>query len=826
MALAKSKPAEYRLILHCKRPGSGEEPVMRYGHFDDDAREYIVDRPDTPKSWINYAGSRIYGAIVTNNAGGYSFYRSPAEGRILRFRFNSIPADQPGRYFYLRDRDSGDVWSASWQPVGKPLDQYKSVCRFGMGYTVIASRYASIETESTYFVPLDQTFEYWWLKVRNRGRKPRRLSVFSYGEMAAEWNIFNDTLNLQYVAYIAQAQGRDGMIEVSSCARLKEDPEHFSNRDQSRWWWMAQTGGRIIAHDCDRERFIGRYRSYHNPEAVERGQLSNSVAFSDDPCGAIQSDVELQPGESADVIVLLGIGRADVGARVRAEYGTPARAQHELGVVKQNLHGVLEGFKTETPDEEFNHMVNVWNAYNALMTFAWSRACSLVYTGEGRDAFGYRDTVQDMVGVTGLIPDGVRERLELMITGQDSSGGAQPQVRPWLHKPGTMQPTPPQEYRSDDALWLFDAVPVYVAETGDVDFYGKVLPYADRGEATVLGHLRRALEFNLERTGAHGLPCGLLADWNDCLKLGFHGESLFVAFQLRHGLRMYAGISDHLGQAGEMEWAHSKLKEFDLKLQAHGWDGAWFLRAWREDGAPLGSAKCEEGRIFLNTQSWAVLSGAATAEQATKAMDAVEQHLETEYGLMLLAPPYQKADHRVTRAVLMNPGNKENGGIFSHTQGWAVMADCLMGRGDRAYRHYRAYMPAAQNDKAEIREIEPFVHCQSTHSRFSKRFGASRIPWLSGTASWSYFAATHYILGIRPEVGGLRIDPCVPGAWKEFSVTRRFRGKLLKIRVMNPDGVQKGVRQIVLNGKAIEGTLLAADRLKDRNTVAVTMGSL
>ena len=586
---------------------------------------------------------------------------------------------------------------------------------------------------------------------------------------------------------------------------------------------MAQTGGRIAGHECDRERFIGRYRSYRNPEAVERGQLENSEAYGDDPCGAIQSDLELQPGASADILVLMGVGRADVGERIREGYGTPARAQGELDALKGRLHGLLESFGVETPDEDFNHMVNVWNAYNALMTFVWSRACSLVYTGEGRDAFGYRDTVQDTVGVTGLIPEEVRRRLEMMLTGQDSTGGAQPQIRPWQHRPGQMLPTPAHEYRSDDALWLFDAVPAYVAETGDTGFYRTVLPYADRGEATVLGHLRRALEFNLERTGAHGLPCGLLADWNDCLKLGFHGESLFVAFQVRHGLRVYAEIADLLGEAAESQWAREQLAAFDPRLQAHGWDGDWFLRAWREDGVPLGSKRCEEGKIFLNTQSWAVLSGAATAEQAVRAMDAVEQHLETEYGLMLCAPPYEKADHRVTRAVLMNPGTKENAGIFSHTQGWAVMADCLLGNGERAYRHYRAYMPAAQNDRAEVREIEPFVHCQSTHSRFSKKFGASRIPWLSGTASWSYIAATQYILGIRPEVAGLRIDPCIPGAWKGFDVRRRFRGKILEIRIENPDGVQKGVRRVELNGRAIDGTLLPIGRLEERNAV-VTLG--
>jgi N,N'-diacetylchitobiose phosphorylase len=798
--------------------------AMRYGFFDDRNREYVIERPDTPRAWINYAGSRAYGAVITNNAGGYSFYHSPAEGRFLRFRFNSIPMDQPGRYFYLRDRDSGDYWSASWQPVGKPLDKFKSTCRFGTGYAVIASRYAGIQAEATYFVPRDQTFEYWWLRVTNRSRKPRQLSVFSYAEFAAEWNMFNDQLNLQYVAYIAQAEWKDGVIEASSCARLPEDAANFANRDQSRWWWMTQLGGRVVGYELDRGKFLGPYRSYHNPLAVERGAAGNSTGFSDDTCGSVQSDLDLQPGESADVFVLLGIGHAAEGARIRAEYGNAARAQAELDTVRRSFHDPLGNFTCQTPDEDFNHMINVWNAYNALMTFNWSRACSLVYTGEGRDALGYRDSVQDTVGVCQLIPDAVRERLELMLTGQDSTGGAQPEIKPWLHRPGQMPATAPEKYRSDDALWLFNAVPAYVAETGDTAFYRKVLPYADRGEASVLGHLRRALEFNLERVGAHGLPCGLLADWNDCIKLGFRGETVFVAFQVRYGLQTYAGIADLLQQPAEAQWARAELTRFDALLQRHTWDGEWFIRAYREDGAAFGSAACDEGRIFLNPQSWAVLSGAATPAQARQAMDAVEKHLASEFGLAICAPAYERIDHHVMRAVLFNPGNKENGGIFSHTQGWAVMADTLLGNGDRAWRHYRAYLPAAQNDRAEIREIEPYVHCQSTHSPFSKKFGTSRVPWLSGTASWSYFAATHHILGIRPENDGLRLDPCIPSAWKGFSVQRRFRGAKLSIAVENPDGVQKGVVRLELNGAELPGNFVPVAALKRVNRIRVVMG--
>jgi cellobiose phosphorylase len=412
----------------------------------------------------------------------------------------------------------------------------------------------------------------------------------------------------------------------------------------------------------------------------------------------------------------------------------------------------------------------------------------------------------------------------MLITGQCSTGGAMSVVKPFSHKPGKEKLPAETEYRSDDCLWLFNSIDHYVAESGDVAYYDKVLPYADKGEATVFGHLRRAIEFNLERSGVHGLPCGLLADWNDCLKLGFKGETTFVAFQLRYALDLYIRVAEMLKKPGEAQWAAAELKKLDAAIQKHTWDGEYFVRAWREDGSVIGSHTEEEGAIFLNPQSWAVISGSATPEQGVRAMDSVKEKLATEYGAMVCAPPFIKTDYHVVRAVLMNEGTKENGGIFSHTQGWAVMAECVLGRGDRAMEYYRAYMPAAQNDKAEIREIEPYVHCQSTHSIYSRRYGASRIPWLSGTASWSYYSAIAHILGLRPEYRGFTIDPCVPSAWKGFTARRKFRGKTLNIRVENPKGVQKGVQEIVLNGESIKGCFIPIEKIKDRNEVVVKMG--
>ena len=797
---------------------------MNYGYFVEETREYVITRPDTPRAWSNYLGSRKYGGIITNNAGGYSFTRSPAEGRILRHRYNSVPMDLPGRQIYIRDPESGDFWSAAWQATSKPLDAYRTETRFGPGYAVITSDYSGIRTESTYFIPLGKEFEYWRLNITNSGDRSRLLRVFAFCEFTTEWSLVNDLLNLQYTQYIGRAEFRDGLIAASSCANLPQDPSNFANRDQSRHWWMTQCGVPVSGHDCDREEFLGRHGGFHAPLAVMNGVCAGSEGFSDNTCGALQSDLALAPGESVELRILLGIGKAEEeGGCVCSEYGSAEACERELQRLKDHWHGLLEAFQVRTPDPDFDNMVNVWGAYNALMTFEWSRSCSLVYTGDQRDGYGFRDTVQDCLGVTGMLPQEIRERLVLMLSAQDATGGAQPEVRPWSHQPGHMPPTPASHYRSDDCLWFFNAIPVYVAETGDTAFYDEVVPYADCGEATVLGHLRRAIEFNLERSGANGLPCGLLADWNDCLKLGYKGESVFVTFQLRLALKTYAQICTSLALEEEQRWAESELADLDKKIASVCWDGGWFIWAIAEDGTVFGTKNYSEGQVYLNTQAWAIISGAASIERAAQALASVREHLASKWGVAMCAPPFEKTPVEVMRAVLFNRGNKENGGIFSHTQSWAVLAEVLAGDGDTAWRYYRSFLPAAQNDKADIREVEPYVHCQSTHSQFSEKFGCSRVPWLSGTASWAHFTATQYLLGIRPEPGGLRIDPCIPKDWPGFSATRKFRGMALQIEVRNPSGKNRGVTRLELDGAVLEGNFLDVHRLSDGAKIIATL---
>lgn len=793
---------------------------MQYGYFDDAQREYVITRPDTPRPWCNYLGGHSFGAVLTNNAAGYTFYKSAAQGRLTRFRFNSPPGTFPGKYLYLRDPAEGDFWSASWMPVGKPLDQFASECRHGTGYTRFLATYAGIASDMACFIPLGGLVEIWDVALRNRSAQPRRVQAFAFVEPQCNWNALDDATNLQYTQFITQTGAVDGMLDLGSNVNMPEDPANFQNKDQARHSFLAAAGLAPSGFDCDLAAFLGPYGSYAAPQAVAAGACTGSTCAGDLPCLALQFDLELQPGETRRFAVLFGVGQAGrEGAAARAAYASPASRDAALAAVRAHWHSRLENLHAETPDAAFNSMLNTWAPYNNLMTFYWSRTASLVYAGE-RDGLGYRDSVQDLVGASALVPDEAAPLLELLLTGQCASGGAMPVVKPFAHRPG--HESPPAQYRSDDTLWLFNAVPEYVKETGDLALLGRTLPYADQGAATGLGHLRRALEFSLERRGRHGLPCGLHADWNDCLRLGAAGESVFVAFQLRLGLREYATLAARLAQPAEAAWAHAQLAELDTNLERHAWDGEWYLRGYREDGFKFGSRDSAEGRIFMNPQVWAVLSGHATGERGRQVMRALHEHLATDYGIMLCAPPYVSTDPQIALARLFNPGMKENGAIFNHTQGWAVLAAAELGLCETAWEYLRNIMPARFNELAEVRQVEPYVVCQSTHSRFSPRFGAGRVSWLSGSAVWNYYAMTHAILGIKPDYDGLCLDPCLPQAWPGYRAVRRFRGCEFELEVVNgPTG--KGLASLRLNGRELPGNLLPADQFQPRNTVAATL---
>ncbi len=702
-------------------------------------------------------------------------------------------------------------------PVKKPLEQFKSTCRHGTGYTSIESSYEAIRSEVTYFTPSGALYEVWKVTVSNEGTTSRQIKLFPCIEPQCNWSAEDDTKNLQYTQYICATSGNKNLIDIGSNVNMPEDPDHFENKDQARHTFFGLAGVEANAFDADLTTFLGTYGSYAAPEAVVKGRCSNSTAFGDMPAAAFEIELHLEAGESKTFACVFGVGKAEIeGQAALTAMASTDEIDAALSAVKSETHDKLRSFEVQTPDAAFNSMLNTWAPYNCLMTFYWSRTASLVYAGE-RDGLGFRDTMQDMLGAMAIELDEAQRRIELLLTGQLANGGALPVVKPFAHTPGAMQE--PDHYRADDCLWFFNAIPEYVKESGDIDFYKKVLPYADKGEATVLAHMRRAMEFNFERCGAHGLPCGLHADWNDCLRLGEAGESIFVAFQLRLALREYIDICQRLGEQTEVDWATAKLTDYDAVLAEHAWDGEWYLRAYRDDGLKFGSKKNDEGSIFMNPQAWAIISGHADAKRAQQSMQALKDQLATEFGVMLCTPPYVKTDPKVALGVLFNPGMKENGGIFNHTQGWAVMAEAKLGNRDQAWQYFKASMPASYNERADVREVEPYVVCQSTHSSFSPRFGAGRVSWLSGSATWNYHAATQYILGIRPDYDGLRIAPGLPSHWPEVRVSRHFRGKHFDITIQNGNGSAR----IELNGQELDGDLIPDKRMEPTNKVVVTL---
>jgi len=804
---------------------------MQYGHFDDASREYVITRPDTPASWINYLGSRLYGGIITQNAGGYSFHESGGTGRILRMRFNGVPVDQPGRYLYLRDDESADYWSASWQPVGKPLSadggddgRYACTVRHGLGYSVFTSRYAGITADFTCFVPEGQAFEYWALRVTNTGTAPRRLSTFSYAELANDWHYRQDLENLQYSQYVVQATVRDGMI-------------HRFNRTRTdlRSLFFGLAGAPVVSYDTDRLAFLGAYRTPSAPLAVERGRCSDTEVTGDNACASLHTTLELEPGASRDLVMMLGIGRPDAewegfpaGRKLLAEFGTPERVAVELERLRSGWAGRLGALQVHTPDPELNSMINVWHAYQTHMTFNWSRGVSLVEAGD-RDGLGYRDTVQDMLSVAHSIPGAVRDRLDLVLTGQTAEGGGLPLVRPLTHRPGHEAAPPLESYRSDDTLWLPLTVATFVHETGDPEYLATVLPYADRGSDTVLDHLLAALRFSLAHRGGTGLMQGLAADWNDCINLGVSGESVFSTFLFHAAALRTAELARLVGREADAAWCEEQAAAIGATVNEVAWDGDWYVRGISADGVRLGSAAADEGRIYLESNVWAVISGAAPADRAAACLESVHTHLATEHGLALCEPPHTHPVPGLGLSLLVfPPGHKENGGIFCHSNSWAIVAQALVGDGDRAYDYYRSYLPARYNAQAEVHQSEPYVYSQFTHGPASPRFGESRNPWLTGTASWTYVAVTQYLIGVTPVGDGLRIDPCIPTSWDGFEVHRLFRGHWLDITVRNPGHVTRGVVALTVDGGPVPGAVVPATLLTGpdgtRHAVTVTLG--
>lgn len=803
---------------------------MKYGYFDDEAREYVITRPDTPAPWANYLGSPEYGALISNNAGGYSFAKSGANGRILRYVFNNF--DQPGRYIYIRDNESKDFWSASWQPVGKNVDEYKSECRHGTAYTKMLADYSGIHSEALYYVPLNQSYEVWSLKLKNTSDKTRKLTITGYAEFTNNSNYEQDQVNLQYSLFIGRTYfDKNRVVQQvhGNLADVEKDKPVDNKIVTERFLGLA--GSEVSSYCGDKEEFLGLYHSYKNPVGVENGDLGNHLSYNENSCGAVSSIIQLAPGEEKSIAFIVGMKYTDEAGKIIDSYKDVAKTcEKELSELKKWWHGKFENFQVNTPSKEFNTMINTWNAYNCFMTFIWSRAASFIYCGL-RNGYGYRDTVQDIQGVIHLAPEMAVEKIRFMLSAQVDNGGGLPLVK-FTHNAGHedtpddasyVKETGHPAYRADDALWLFPTIFKYISESGNLAFIDEVIPFANKDEGTVYEHLKRAINFSMERLGPHGLPAGLYADWNDCLRLGKNGESSFVAFQYYYAMTVIKYFAEYKQDTDYIAFIERTQESFKKLLNKLCWNEDRFIRGFTEAGETIGKKGDPEANMWLNPQSWSVISGLATKEQADKALDSVQKQLNTEYGAVLMDPPYHSHAFEGALAVIYNAGVKENSGIFSQSQGWIILAEALSGHGNAAFQYFIENAPSAQNDKAEIRKLEPYCYGQFTEGKASPHFGRSHVHWLTGTASTVMVGCVEGILGMRPDFGGLRIAPSVPSDWKNFSIEKTFRGKKLKITVENPNGKESGFSEFYVNGEKFSDNYIPESKLSAVTEVRLVM---
>ena len=775
---------------------------MQYGRFDNVRREYVIDRVDLPVSWTNYIGTRDMMGVFNHTAGGYLVYKSSEYHRVTRFRANGVPMDSPGHYLYLRDDADGDYWSVSWQPVGKPKEHFS--CRHGLGYVKYHSDYSGIDAEQTLFVAMDDPVEIWDLRLRNDSGKPRTLSVFSYVEFSFH-HVAMDNQNFQMSLYAAGSRCEDGVIEHEL---------HYEENGCQFFTANFEPAG----FDCLRDRFLGPYRTERNPLAVESGRCSESFEKGGNHCGCLMKRLTLAPGEEARLLFLLGEGGVEKGKAMREKYDAK-RVDSDSARLARFWENKLSRLQVQTPSEGMNTELNIWDLYQSEINVMFSRFTSFIEVG-GRVGLGYRDTAQDAMTIPHSNPDKCRSRIVELLRALTHEGYGLHLFEPRWFEPETEQqsfrsptviPTPDKsqivhglkDACADDALWLVSAVVQYLRETGEFSFLDENVTYADGGAGTVYEHVKCILDFSARQVGQNGICKGLRADWNDCLNLG-GGESAMVSFLHLWALDNFVQLARFLGRTEDAARYREIAEKVRHVCREVLWDGKWFLRGITADNRKIGTQADTEGRVHMESNTWAVISGAATREQGISAMDSVDENLYTEYGLMLNAPCYTKPDDGIGFVTRVYPGLKENGSIFSHPNPWAWVAEAKLGRGGRAMKFYNALCPAMQNDKIEIRKAEPYSYCQFIAGRDHTAFGRAHHPFMTGSAGWAYFAATQYLLGVRPEFDRLTVDPCIPKDWREFSVHRVWRGAVYDIHVQNPDGVEKGVRSVRVDGKEAE----------------------
>ena len=797
---------------------------MRFGYFDDQNREYVITRPDTPLPWINYLGCQDYFGIISNTAGGYSFYRDARLRRLTRYRYNNVPADTGGRYIYLRDAETGRYWSPSWQPTRHKAAAYS--CRHGMGYSIIGSDYEGIRAHTRYFVPLDENLEIWQLTVRNLRDTKARISVFANIEFCL-WDAQDDATNFQRNFNTGQVEVEDGVIYHKT--EYRERRNHFA--------WFA-CSEKTAGFETQREAFLGAYRGWDQPAGVEAGQLSNSIAHGWSPIGAHQVNMELEPGETRQIVFVLGyhenpvaqkfdppgsqtINKKTVKPKI-AQYLNVKNADAAFERLREYWTGLLGIFQVDTPDIHTNRMVNIWNAYQCMATFNMSRSASSFESGIGR-GLGFRDSNQDLLGFVHMAPVRARQRILDLAATQLATGGAYHQYQP-LTKRGNNDIG---SGFNDDPHWLIVGVSAYLKETGDWTILDEPVPYDNEpgSETPLYEHLQRSFQYTLSRLGPHGLPLIGRADWNDCLNLncfsdtpgqsfqtttnkeGKVAESVFIAGLFVHAGRELAAIAQHRGASAEAAKYLAAANEMEKTIYAHGWDGDWFLRAYDDSGAKIGSKECEEGRIFIESNGYCVLAGIGIADgKAAKALDAVRTHLATPHGIVVHQPAYSRYYLNLGEISSYPPGYKENAGVFCHVNPWIMIAETRLGKGDRAHDYYTRINPSAREEISEVHRCEPYVYAQMIAGKDAPTHGEAKNSWLTGTAAWNYYAIAQWILGIRTTYDGLEIAPVIPSSWKGFAATRIFRGVAYKIEIERR-GPGTNIA-LTVDGAAIKGNLV------------------
>lgn len=806
---------------------------MRYGYFDDSSREYVIQQPDTPLPWINYLGSEDYFGIISNTAGGYSFYQDARLRRLTRYRYNNAPLDSGGRYIYLRDDDakSPTFWSPSWQPTRTKLDGYE--CRHGMGYTVIASNQDGIESSTRYFVPLGATLEIWELTLTNKRTTPANLSAFSAIEFNL-WDALDDASNFQRNYSIGQMEIVDGVIYHKT--EYRERRNHFA------YFACSEP---LTGYDTQREAFLGPYRGWDSPKAVEAGQTSGSEAHGWQPIGAHHVKVHLEAGEQKKIIFVLGyhenprdqkfdppssqtINKKTVLPIIK-KYLQPVEVSRAFDALRKYWDELLYKYEVTTPDDHTNRMVNIWNAYQVMITFNMSRSASYFESGIGR-GMGFRDSNQDLLGFIHMVPERARQRILDLAATQLPSGGAYHQYQP-LTKRGNNDVG---SNFNDDPLWLVLSVAAYIKETGDWGILDEPVVYDNQPgtEEALFGHLQRSIQYTLDRLGPNGLPLIGRADWNDCLNLncfsdtpgqsfqtttnkeGKVAESVFIAGLFVLAAKEMAELTSKVEERGASFVAQysaadyeSHAKNMEAAVWSAGWDGDWFRRAYDDFGNVLGSKENTEGRIFIEPQGMCIMAGLGVEDgRAVKALDSVDQHLATPHGIVLQQPAFSQYYLHLGEISSYPPGYKENAGIFCHTNPWVMIAETLVGRGDKAHDYYLRINPSKREEIGDVHKCEPYVYAQMIAGKDAPTHGEAKNSWLTGTAAWNYVAITQWILGIRPTYEGLQVAPIIPSAWEGFEVARSYRGVRYEIKVKRR-GAGNQI-QLEVDGKPIAGSII------------------